>query len=93
MAEKETNETAIHLNNYFDFKIHSNKVEGYRCDICKGSSGFGYNKHFIYKKADILVICLKKFEKSMGGMKKLTNKTSFPKKIDLSQHILSKENE
>jgi len=78
------------LARYFDFTIHSRKKNNYKCDKCKEASTYGYNKYYIFSLPEILVICLKKFEKTYSGMKKYSKNVSFSAELDLSRYILEK---
>jgi ubiquitin C-terminal hydrolase len=78
------------LARYFDYTIHSKKSNNYKCDKCKESSTYGYNKNYIFSLPEILVICLKKFEKTNSGMKKYSKSVSFSTELDLSHYILEK---
>ncbi len=96
--EKEVNavignsDTERLLARYFDFTIYSKKKNNYKCDKCKEASTYGYNKYYIYSLPEILVICLKKFEKTLSGMKKYSKNVSFSAELDLSRYVLEQSN-
>jgi ubiquitin C-terminal hydrolase len=73
---------------FFDFSIYSRSKNNYKCDKCKDHSTFGYNKYYILKAPEILVICLKKFEKTAYGMKKYSKSVTFSLEMDLSRYVL-----
>lgn len=82
------------LGNYFDFKIHSSKEHGYKCDKCKKSdksSGyFGFNKNYIINPPEILVIVLKRFKPGRFGMQKDDSKVSCGLILDLTRYCLAR---
>ena len=88
ISETQETETTKLIEKYFEYRVHSRQHEGYQCESCLKNSTFGYNKHYIYKSPKILIICLKKFEKTSYGMRKLAHRATFPIEIDLSHHKL-----
>lgn len=78
------------LARYFDFTIYSRKKNNYKCDKCKEASTYGYNKNYLFSLPEILVICLKKFEKTYSGMKKYSKNVTFSTELDLSRFVLEK---
>ncbi len=76
---------------YFDFIVYSKDTTNYQCESCKGESTYGYNKFYVLTAPEILVICLKKFEKTVTGMKKYSKNVSFSLELNLSRYILEME--
>ncbi len=88
-SEIGSSDTERLVNRFFDFNVHSKIKNSYKCDHCKENSTYGYNKNYILTPPEILVICLKKFEKTAYGMKKYSKSVSFPSQMDLSRYVLS----
>lgn len=76
---------------YFDFNIYSKDTTNYQCETCKEESTYGYNKFYILSAPEILVICLKKFEKTVTGMKKYSKNITFSLELNLARYFLEVE--
>ena len=79
------------LDNFFDFKIHTRGKDSYECERCKSASDVGFNKHYFVRTPQILVICLKKFDKTFAGVKKHSKSVSCSAELDLSKYAVLRD--
>lgn len=80
------------LDRFFDYDFYSFKEHEYQCEKCKKKSTDAYKKYYMYSPPEVLVLCVKKFEKSksrwFSGWAKSSRDVSYPEYFDLSDHSL-----
>lgn len=95
-SERNKNKKRTDLENmidrFFDYDFYTFEEHEYQCEKCKKKSTSAYKKYYMYSHPSVLVLCVKKFEKSksswFSGWAKSSRDVTYPEYLDLGNHSL-----